>query len=109
MRHMRSQSRAGLSAWHDQLVQALQKGVQRADPNLADVVQLTSEILTLEREPGGLLDPRTPSTFQIADLRRPMRMYLYYRRHPLVVYAIPIGVLALAFFLGRASKRKDAR
>jgi hypothetical protein len=52
---------------------------------------------------GGLLDPRTPSTFKVGDLRRPMKTYLYLRRHPALLYAIPISALALAFLLGRVS------
>lgn len=67
------------------------------------MTRLATQIVTVERQPGGLLDPRTPSTFRIADLKRPLRTYLYFRRHPALAYAIPIGILLGAFFLGRAT------
>src|SRR5205807_1561141 len=99
-------SRVALSApWQDQLFSALQTGVQRADPDLAEAIKLAQQIIVVEKQPGGLLDPRTPSTFKISDLHRPMRMYLFYRRHKLVVYAIPVAILALTFLAGRASAR----
>jgi hypothetical protein len=93
-----------IAPWQDTLTHALEQGVQRADPDLADVVQLAQQILVTERKPGGLLDPRKPSTFKVADLRKPMQAYLYARRNPIVLYAVPIGIVALAFLLGRASK-----
>jgi hypothetical protein len=87
----------------DTLTHALEQGVDRADPDLAAVVQLARQILATERQPGGLLDPTKPSTFKVSDLKRPMQLYLYARRHPAILYAVPIGLLALTFLLGRAS------
>ena len=95
--------RRPLGGWQDTLTQALQQGVQRADPDLADVTKLAMEIVSVERQPGGLLDPRTPSTFRIADLKRPLRTYLYLRRHPALAYAIPIAIASAIFFLGRVT------
>jgi hypothetical protein len=93
-----------LARWQDTVTHALQKGVQQADPALAEIVQLAQQILVTERKPGGLLDPSKPSTFKIGDLKKPMQAYLYARRNPIVLYAVPIGIVALAFLLGRASK-----
>jgi hypothetical protein len=102
------QRNASLARWQDTLThaveQGVQQGVQRADPDLAEVVQLAQQVLVTERRPGGLLDPSKPSTFKVADLKKPLRAYLYVRRNPTVLYAAPIGILALAFLLGRASK-----
>lgn len=100
----RRHSQLGLGAdWQQVFTNALVVGAQRTDPQIGEVVQLVSEIVRVERQPGGALDPRTPSTFQVRDLRRPLKAYLFYRKHPLVVYSIPIGILGLAFLLGRAS------
>jgi hypothetical protein len=93
-----------LARWQDTVTHALEKGVQQADPDVADIVQLAQQILVTERKPGGLLDPTKPSTFKIGDLKKPMQAYLYARRNPIVLYAVPIGIVALAFLLGRASK-----
>jgi hypothetical protein len=90
--------------WQDTVTHALEQGVQHADPDVAEIIQLAQQILVTERKPGGLLDPSKPSTFKIGDLRKPMQVYLYARRNPIVLYAVPIGIVALAFFLGRASK-----
>ena len=95
--------RRPLGGWQDTLTQALQQGVQRVDPDLAEVTRLAMEIVAVERKPGGLLDPRTPSTFRIADLKRPLRTYLYLRRHPVLAYAIPIALVSAIFLLGRAT------
>ena len=101
----------GLAAasWQDTLAHALQQGVERADPDLAEVTRLAQQILVVERQPGGLLDPRTPSTFKISDLRRPMKTYLFLRKHPAVFYAVPLGILALTFLLGRATAPKSRK
>jgi hypothetical protein len=102
--------RRSLQGWQDTLVQALQQGAQRVDPDLAEVTRLAAEIVAVERRPGGLLDPRTPSTFRIADLKRPLRTYLFFRRHRALAYAIPIGLVAAVFLLGRATaprKKKE--
>jgi len=100
-------ARRGLGApgWQDQFLTAIKAGAQRADPDLGEMIELASEIISVERQPGGALDPRTPSTFKISDLRTPMKAYLFYRKHPVATYAIPIGILAFAFLLGRASAR----
>jgi hypothetical protein len=106
----RDHSNVGLAAsWQDTLTHALQQGVERADPDLAEVVHLAQQILVVERQPGGLLDPRTPSTFKISDLQRPMKAYLFLRKHPAVVYALPLGILALTFLVGRATAPKSRK
>jgi len=92
-----------MGAWQDQLLNALQVGASRTDPELGEIVQLVTQILAVERQPGGALDPHTPSTFRIQDLHRPLEAYLFYRKHPWVVYAIPALSLAIVFLLGRAS------
>jgi len=101
---------AALADWKDDFARGLQRGVQQADPEIAEVVSLAREIVAVEREPGGALDPNTPSTFTVGDLRTPMRAYLFYRKHPIVTIAIPVGILALAFVLGRATapRRREA-
>lgn len=94
----------GLGAnWQDTFVNALAVGAARTDPEIGELVQLVTQIVAVERQPGGALDPRTPSTFRVSDLRRPLKAYLFYRKHPLVAYAIPLGIVGLAFLLGRAS------
>jgi hypothetical protein len=98
------QRNASLARWQDTLKHAVEQGVQQADPDLAEVVQLAQQILVTERKPGGLLDPSKPSTFRVADLKKPMHAYLYLRRNPVVLYAAPIAIVGLAFLLGRASK-----
>jgi hypothetical protein len=84
-------------------MQAIVAGAAKADPDLAEIVRLAREVVAVERQPGGALDPRTPSTFKISDLKTPLRAYLFYRKNPLLTYAIPVGILALAFVLGRVS------
>ncbi len=95
----------GAPGWQDTFLTAIKTGAQRTDPDLGDMIGLATEIISVERQPGGALDPRTPSTFKISDLRTPMKAYLFYRKHPLATYAIPAGILALAFLIGRASAR----
>lgn len=98
------QLQRGLGAdWQQVLENALVTGAQRTDPQVGEVVKLVTDVVRVERQPGGALDPRTPSTFHVQDLRRPLKAYLFYRKHPFVVYAIPIGILGLAFALGRAT------
>jgi hypothetical protein len=99
-----AQRNTSLVRWQDTLRHAVEQGVQQADPDLAEVVQLAQEVIVTERKPGGLLDPSKPSTFKVADLKKPLKGYLFLRRNPVVLYAAPIGILALAFLLGRASK-----
>jgi hypothetical protein len=98
-------STAGLGAvnW-DQILAGAIAGSRAIDPDLPDVIGLVQEVITVERRPGGLLDPNTPSTFRIGDLRTPLRAYLFYRRHPWTLYAVPLGILASAFLLGRATR-----
>src|SRR5437867_1408417 len=93
----------GALDWN-QIAQSLIAGTQTLDPDLPEVIALAREIGELERRPGGLLDPRRPSTFRIGDLRQPLKAYLYYRKHPWVLYAIPLGLAGLIFALGRASR-----
>jgi len=87
-----------------QIVDSLVTNSKVIDPDLPEVASLVREVIVFERRPGGLLDPARPSTFRIADLRRPLRGYLFFRRHPWVAYAIPGAALALAFALGRATR-----
>jgi hypothetical protein len=96
----------GAANWQDQFMTGLQRGMSEANPDLAQAVQLAAEIVAVERQPGGALDPNTPSTFQIADLHLPLKAYLFYRKHPLLIYSIPIGILLAAFLLGRATARR---
>lgn len=98
-------SRATLGALDtDNLLQILASSSRAIDPDLPDVVNLTREVIAIERRPGGLLDPSTPSTFRIVDLKKPLHAYLFYRKHPWILYAIPLGILGLAFAIGRASR-----
>lgn len=106
---LRPRGLGAVPAWQQKLKAALEQGIQRADPQVAEVVALAQEIIAMERRPGGALDPSTPSTFQIADMRKPMRYYLYYRRHPAIAYAIPIGILLLSFLLGRATVSRSPK
>lgn len=77
--------------------------------DLADVVGLLDEVFAEERKPGGALDPATPSTFQIRDLKAPIEAYLYDRRHPLAKYVGPGLVVVAAFALGSLIGRRKAR
>jgi hypothetical protein len=83
---------------------ALAAGAMSLDPDMREIIQLAQEAIRLERQPGGLLDPRSKSTFKLGDLRTPLRTWLFFRRNRWALYAIPASVLALAFLVGRASK-----
>ena len=76
--------------------------------DLAEVVRLALEIAAEEKKPGGLLAPGSKSSFHVGDLKRPMRLYLTYRRHRggiiASAVAIPVVALGAAFLAGRASK-----
>jgi hypothetical protein len=98
-----------LAGWQDQFLTGMRTGLRQGDPALAEIVELASEIVAVERQPGGALDPRVPTTFQVSDLKRPMWLYLFYRKHPVLTYSIPVGLLLLAFALGRASARSSPR
>jgi hypothetical protein len=102
-------SKHALSNWQEQLFAGIREGAKQADPDLAEVIDLATEVVHTERAPGGALDPNTPSTFRIADLKQPLRAYLFYRRHPLLTLASPAGILALVFLLGRASVSRSTR
>ena|SRR5215471_17641601 len=73
------------------------------DADARDVASLVIEIMSVERQPGGLLDPRTPSTFQVGDLKTPLRTYLFFRKYPWALVAFPVGALVIAYLLGRSS------
>jgi len=83
----------GVGSWDQTFLDAIVTGAQRTDPELAEIVQLAREIIAVERGPGGALDPRTPSTFKVSDLRWPLKTYLGYRRQPLLFMAVPVGDL----------------
>jgi len=85
----------------NQIIDTVAASSGMIDPDLPQVVGLVREIIAMERRPGGLLDPAKPSTFRVRDLRMPLQTYIQIRRHPWVVYAVPAGLLALAFLLGR--------
>jgi len=54
-------ARPGLGAINmDQIVDALTAGSRAIDPDLPEIVALVREIITMERRPGGLLDPTKP-------------------------------------------------
>ena len=88
----------------DTVASALAAGAMTLDPDMPEIIRLAQEVIRVERQPGGLLDPRSPSTFKLRDLRTPMRTWLFFRRNRWALYAIPASVLALAFLAGRASK-----
>jgi hypothetical protein len=88
----------------DTIANAFAAGAFANDPAARDVVQLAMEAIRVERQPGGLLDPRTPSTFSVRDLRTPLRAWLFFRRNKWALYALPAGILTLAFLAGRATK-----
>ena len=88
----------------DTMANAFAGAAFATDPDAREVVQLALEAIRVERQPGGMLDPRSPSTFKTRDLRTPLRAWLFFRRNKWALYAIPASVLALAFLAGRASK-----
>ena len=88
----------------DALAQTLAASAALIDPDARDIAQLVQEAVSIERQPGGMLDPRTPSTFRLKDLKTPLRTWIFFRRHKWAVYAVPISILGLAFPVGRATK-----
>jgi hypothetical protein len=88
----------------DALAQTLAASAALLDRDAGEVAQLVQEAVAIERQPGGMLDPRTPSTFRLNDLKTPLRTWIFFRRHKWAVYAVPLSILGLAFLVGRATK-----
>ncbi len=83
---------------------AIAASTSAIDPAMPDVLRMVRHAIEFERRPGGLLDPRKPSTFNVGKVKTALELYMNVRRNPWVLYAIPAGVLAIAYLLGRSSR-----
>ncbi len=79
-----------------------------SDPETRQTIGLLQQAIALELEPGGALDPDSPSNFRLSSLRRPLEAYLFARENPTTAAGIPIvaaaGLVGLGYLFGKRSR-----
>lgn len=80
---------------------------QNGDPGAIESANLVKRIIAAPPPPWSGLIPETkgPSIRRVSDLNGALRTVAFVRENPLVLPLSIIGILALAFFAGRATAR----